>query len=226
MAVPSRVTRLPEQREDRRARLVRLRQRRDAALRQDVVPRQVRRLFRDVGVADPALGRLVVDDLRLRQADGELQTVLRAMPTVVCALPSVVDRRRRPAPSAACAVGASCRPSGRRRGRAPVDVGRADRAADRCRRRRRLLTNTEKPAAASRPATVASRSISVEDVLELGPSSVAVDVVLVEADCVASVERRSSRVEMLFSAPSLICSVDRPSLALRMPWFRTATSER
>ena len=31
---------------------------------------------------------------------------------------------------------------------------------------------------------------------------------------------------MLFSAPSLICRVDRPSLALRMPWFRTAWVER
>ena len=76
-------TRLPEQREDRRARLVRLRQRGDTALAQDVEPRHARRFLRDVGIADPALGRLRVDDLRLRQADGELQTVLQGADRVL-----------------------------------------------------------------------------------------------------------------------------------------------
>ena len=90
-----------------------------------------------------------------------------------------------------------------------------------------LLTNTEKPAAVVRPATVASRVISemtsvnsafsvVRDAADVWP----------EAAAVASVERRSSSFEMLSSAPSLICRFDRPSLALRTPWFSTATSER
>jgi hypothetical protein len=48
----------------------------------------------------------------------------------------------------------------------------------------------------------------------------------IEAACEARVESRSSSVEMLLSAPSLICSVDSPSFAFRMPWLRTATSER
>ena len=55
------------------------------------------------------------------------------------------------------------------------------------------------------------------------PAGVRSTVDVDDADCVASVARRSSRFEMLLSAPSLICSVDRPSLALRMPWFSTAT---
>ena len=101
--------------------------------------------------------------------------------------------------------------------------------ADRCRATTPsvplLLTNTEKPAAArqagDRRFTVDFR----EHVRELGVQRRARcrAVVWPEAACVASVARRSSSFEMLLSAPSLICRSDRPSLALRMPWFRTAT---
>ena len=47
-----------------------------------------------------------------------------------------------------------------------------------------------------------------------------------DAACVASVERRSSSFDTLSRAPSLICRSDRPSLALRTPWFSTAMFER
>src|SRR5262245_22369153 len=59
-ARPPCVVLLPQEREHGRALRVRLRQSRDAALVQDAVLRQVRRLFSDVRVADPALGGLVV----------------------------------------------------------------------------------------------------------------------------------------------------------------------
>src|ERR1700753_2721308 len=68
--------RLPQERENRLRALVGLAQSRDAALRQDVVLRHVRRFLRDVGVTDTAVGRRVVHRLRLRQADGELETIL------------------------------------------------------------------------------------------------------------------------------------------------------
>ena len=62
---------------------------------------------------------------------------------------------------------------------------------------------------------------------QAGSASNGVDISkLSDADWVASVARRSSSVEMLLSAPSLICSVDSPSFALRMPWFSTATFDR
>src|SRR5262249_46807571 len=83
---------LAEQREDRGAGLVRLRQRGDTALAQDVVARHARRFLSDVRVADPALGRLGVDHLRRRQADGELQTVLQGADRVLNGA-EVADRR-------------------------------------------------------------------------------------------------------------------------------------
>ena len=43
---------------------------------------------------------------------------------------------------------------------------------------------------------------------------------------VARVDMRSSSDAMFASAPSLICSFDMPSFALRMPWFRIAWSLR
>src|SRR5579862_1020650 len=89
-----------------------------------------------------------------------------------------------------------------------------------------LLTNTENEVVAARPATVASRSISdrtdANSLFNFVRSTVDED----DADWVASVERRSSRFEMLLSAPSLICRSDRPSLALRMPWLSTCTFDR
>ena len=47
-----------------------------------------------------------------------------------------------------------------------------------------------------------------------------------DADCVASVRARSSSFEMLLMPPSMICSVDNPSLALRTPCVSTAWSDR
>src|SRR4029453_2663901 len=73
----ARSLRLPKQREDRRAGLVRLRQGRDARLAQDVEPGHVGRLLRDVRVTDSALSSLLVGHLRLRQRHRELEPVLQ-----------------------------------------------------------------------------------------------------------------------------------------------------
>ena len=86
-----------------------------------------------------------------------------------------------------------------------------------------LLTNTEKFVTLSSPATVASRSISERTEVNSSFSFVRSTDDECEAACVASVESRSSRFEMLLRAPSLTCRVDSASFALRMPWFSVVT---
>ena len=90
-----------------------------------------------------------------------------------------------------------------------------------------LLTKTENDCDACRPATLPSRSISWSTSWN-SASRVEREVALVwpDAACVARVDSRSSSLETLSSAPSLICRSDRPSLALRTPWLSTAIVER
>ena len=165
---------------------------------------------------------LLLTDLRLRQADGERQPVLER-----------ADRC--PARCRAADGGRDGGDRGRRVGRR-VDREAVDvEAGGACRPRAivppttplapSLLTNTEKPAAVE-PGDVRFAVDFRRARPELGVQLGAVDADADEADWVASVESRSSRLEMLLSAPSLICRVDSPSLALRMPWLRTAWVER
>ena len=65
MPLPAPFPPLPEQRQHRRRGLVRLCEGGEAGLRQDVVARHVRRLFRDVRVTNAAFRSLRVDRLRL-----------------------------------------------------------------------------------------------------------------------------------------------------------------
>ena len=90
-----------------------------------------------------------------------------------------------------------------------------------------LLTNTEKPALLLRFATAASRVISLRmsENSEFRVTRLE-SVVPPDADCAASVPSLSIRWEMLLIAPSLICRVDRPSLAFRIPWLVIAMSDR
>ena len=90
-----------------------------------------------------------------------------------------------------------------------------------------LLTKTENPVLVVSEATVASLVIS-DRMFWNSVFSVArlAAVVLPDAAWVDRVASRSSRVEMLLSAPSLIWSVDRPPLAFRIPWFTMEMSLR
>ena len=145
-----------EQRQNRRRRLVGLGQRRDTRLVQDVVAGQVRRLLRDVRVTDAAFGGLGVHNLRLRQVDGVGQTVLELTDLALHAAERGDGRgdRRHRRRRAGLRVDGQRVDAERRRVAAPMLPATTPFAP-------LLLTNTEKPAAAVRPATVASRVISV-----------------------------------------------------------------
>src|SRR5690606_26131368 len=65
-----------EQRQDRLRRRVRLRQHRDARLLEDLEPRELRHLGREVRVTDRRLGRSVVLDRDVRVVERVLDAVL------------------------------------------------------------------------------------------------------------------------------------------------------
>lgn len=70
------------------------------------------------------------------------------------------------------------------------------------------------------------RSISPSTLWNSLSSTVRSPVKVPDADCAASVRARSRSCEMLFRPPSMVCRLDKPSLAFRIPCVITARSER